>query len=126
MHFHLATLLALPALSLAALFSENIGCYSQILSIQSVAKFDYQSREWCLDYCDTNNATYAALNFGSKCSCTNTLPRDAAKVDDDKCDVACRGWPEDTCQFISEADPPENSPTLISILQAAVAVTGPS
>ncbi|KAJ5162201.1 hypothetical protein N7492_007593 [Penicillium capsulatum] len=97
MHFHLAALLALPVLGLASKYgSQNLGCYSENNNVTSVLSFHFQSHGYCINHCNGLKSPYAALRNGIRCECTVTID-ESSKVDDDQCNTACSGWPEDKC-----------------------------
>lgn len=85
---------ALPAL---ADFTSTLGCYSKVPSLTAQKEFKFMSLGWCSNQCSEGGYRIAALSDGTQCSCGNEMPSDSAKVDDDKCDKRCTGFPEDYC-----------------------------
>jgi cell wall integrity and stress response component len=95
----LATLaLALPAL--VGAFSPaytKLGCYSTVPDVKGDSTSPFQSLGMCVTQCATDNYKIAVLSKGDHCSCSNALPPDSSKVDDDKCNTVCPGYPTDKC-----------------------------
>ncbi|KAJ5111079.1 hypothetical protein N7532_001614 [Penicillium argentinense] len=87
--------LALPAF--ASLAKETIGCYSKVNSPTAQSEFEFMSLEYCTNKCSRLGYRISALSDGSQCSCGNELPSESDKVDDDKCDTPCQGFPADMC-----------------------------
>ncbi|KAJ5592425.1 hypothetical protein N7537_009329 [Penicillium hordei] len=90
-----ALALALPVYSLSS--TASMGCYSAIESFKNQGPFTYQSPGHCQSQCADNDFKVAALSRGNMCYCGNKVPSDSAKIADDKCDIACTGWPVASC-----------------------------
>lgn len=90
-----ALALALPVYSLNS--TASMGCYSAIESFDNQGPYTYQSPGHCQNQCAGKNFEVAALSRGNMCYCGNKVPSDSAKIADDKCDIACNGWPAETC-----------------------------
>jgi hypothetical protein len=91
-----ALALALPVYST----TENKGCYSDAGSLKNKGPYTYQSLGYCEDLCSRGGYSVAALTRGNMCYCGDTLPPQSAKVDDDKCDQMCIGFPTTTCKTL--------------------------
>ncbi|KAJ5965700.1 hypothetical protein N7481_012414 [Penicillium waksmanii] len=96
MHSQYLSALAL-ALPVVAGYTSTLGCYSKVPALTSQTVYIYQNYGYCTDKCSEGGYRVAALSSGKKCACSNELPDDSAKVDADKCNVTCEGWPEDNC-----------------------------
>ncbi|CAG8167295.1 unnamed protein product [Penicillium nalgiovense] len=94
-YFFSALALALPVYSLSA--TASMGCYSEVDSFKNQGPYTYQSPGYCQAKCAENGFKVAALSHGNMCYCGNKVPSDSAKVADDKCDLACSGWPAGSC-----------------------------
>ncbi|KAL4795816.1 hypothetical protein BDV19DRAFT_388841 [Aspergillus venezuelensis] len=94
------TLLTLLPLLSAAKASDNpatdLGCFSDLTGFENQGSYTFQSHGYCIDLCETNGKTYAALK-GDDCYCGDTDPAKKDMVDDDKCDTACSGYPAVNC-----------------------------
>ncbi|CAG7918229.1 unnamed protein product [Penicillium olsonii] len=89
-----ALALALPVYSSS---TASMGCYSEVDSMKSQGPFTFQSPGHCQEQCSSKGFKVAALSRGDMCYCGDKLPAESAKVDDDKCDLTCPGWPEEKC-----------------------------
>jgi hypothetical protein len=108
-----ALALALPVYSLSS--TASMGCYSDIGDMKSQGPYTYQSPGYCQDRCSKNDFKVAALGRSDMCYCGNNLPSQSAKVDDDKCDQPCVGFPAEMCKFffyIILYQPKENKNTI--------------
>ncbi|OQE29355.1 hypothetical protein PENSTE_c002G02333 [Penicillium steckii] len=98
---HSQQLLAVLAFALPAFAGSrawnNLGCYSSVPSLTSQSKYEYMSGGYCANKCSSEGYRVAALTGGSKCACGNEQPSKSAKVDSDKCDSLCTGFPGDKC-----------------------------
>lgn len=92
-----ALALALPVYSLNS--TASMGCYSAIESFDNQGPYTYQSPGHCQNQCAGKNFEVAALSRGNMCYCGNKVPSGSAKIADDKCDIACNGWPAETCKL---------------------------
>jgi hypothetical protein len=101
-----ALALALPVYSTP---SGNVGCYSDAGSLKNKGPYSYQSPGYCEELCLRDGHKVAALTRGNMCYCGDTLPSQSAKVDDDKCDQACIGYPSDSCKSLEKHMPHEQS-----------------
>ncbi|KAJ6087291.1 hypothetical protein N7467_006205 [Penicillium canescens] len=123
-----ALALALPVYSTS---SGNVGCYSDAGSLKNKGPYSYQSPGYCEEVCLRDGHKVAALTRGNMCYCGDTLPSQSAKVDDDKCDQMCIGWPSDSCggkdtftvYWITKDDAENNSPENSSTTAAPTAAT---
>lgn len=97
MHSQYLSALAL-ALPVVAGYTSTLGCYSKVPSLVSQAAYQFQDYGYCTDKCSEGGYRVAALSGGKNCACSDELPVDSAKVDDDKCNIDCTGWPEDKCE----------------------------
>ncbi|KXG46129.1 Carbohydrate-binding WSC, subgroup [Penicillium griseofulvum] len=89
-----ALALALPVFSAS---STSKGCYSEVESFKSQGPYTFQSPGYCQSECARKEFKIAALSRGNVCYCGDKVPSDSAKVADDKCDMTCPGWPDETC-----------------------------
>ncbi|KAJ5154607.1 uncharacterized protein N7500_010046 [Penicillium coprophilum] len=87
--------LALPVYSLSS--TASMGCYSDVESFKNQGPYTFQSQGYCQTKCAEKDFKVAALSRGNMCYCGDEVPSDSAKIADDKCDVACSGWPDDNC-----------------------------
>lgn len=95
------TLLAsLALIPLVAATSSALGCYSSVPNLKDVKQYTFQSHGYCIDQCIEAGFRFAALKDGITCGCSNTIPLSSAKLDDDKCDQYCAGWPRDNCKLL--------------------------
>ncbi|KAJ5288694.1 hypothetical protein N7478_001724 [Penicillium angulare] len=98
---HLQHLLASLALALPLVAGSSsmstLGCYSDVAGLTNVKQFTFQTHQYCIKQCTEEGFQFAVLKDGATCGCTSTVPLSTAKVDDDKCNSACAGWPEDEC-----------------------------
>ncbi|KAL4954648.1 hypothetical protein BDW69DRAFT_183292 [Aspergillus filifer] len=76
--------------------ASDLGCFSDLTGFKNQGSYTYQSHSYCIDLCDDNGKTYAALK-GDNCYCGDTDPAKADMIDDDKCDTACAGYVADIC-----------------------------
>jgi cell wall integrity and stress response component len=97
MHSQYLSALAL-ALPVVAGYTSTLGCYSKVSSLTNQAGFQFMDYGWCTDKCSEGGYRIAALSGGKSCACSDKLPAESAKVDDDKCNIDCQGWPEDKCE----------------------------
>ncbi|KAJ5116266.1 Carbohydrate-binding WSC subgroup [Penicillium angulare] len=95
-HLLASLALALPLVAGSSSMS-TLGCYSDVAGLTSVKQFTFQTHQYCIKQCAEEGFHYAVLKDGATCGCTGTVPLSTAKVDDDKCNSACAGWPEDEC-----------------------------
>lgn len=96
---HSQQFLAILALALPAFAGsyETLGCYSSVPSLTPQKDFAFVSLGWCEDKCSSGGYRIAALSHGTKCACSNEPPSKSDKVDNDKCNLDCTGFPEDKC-----------------------------
>ncbi|KAL4965468.1 WSC domain-containing protein [Aspergillus stella-maris] len=74
----------------------DLGCFSDLDGFENQGSYTFQSQSYCIDLCDDNGKTYAALK-GDNCYCGDTDPAKDEMVDDEKCDTACAGYPAVNC-----------------------------
>jgi hypothetical protein len=91
-----ALALALPVFSAS---STSKGCYSELDSFKSQGPYTFQSPGYCQSECTHKEFKIAALGRGNVCYCGDKIPSESAKVADDKCDMTCPGWPDETCEL---------------------------
>lgn len=98
MHYaHVLTLtLALPILAETSI--SQFGCYSHVPGLTKSTTYPFQSLTYCETKCQRDGFRVAALSQGSTCACSHQVPKESEKVDDDRCDSMCDGWPEDKCK----------------------------
>jgi cell wall integrity and stress response component len=75
------------------------GCYSSDGSLKKMDSSVFQSSGYCRVNCTETNDGYSvqAMTKGEDCLCGNSIPWNGFKVDDNKCDDKCGGFPMDTC-----------------------------
>lgn len=83
------------------------GCYSNQGSLEVKNDTEFQSRGACRETCVVNekangNPGYAvhAMTNGTLCLCSQTLPNEEFKVEDDLCKQTCPGYKEELCKII--------------------------
>ncbi|KAJ5639568.1 uncharacterized protein N7484_007430 [Penicillium longicatenatum] len=94
-------LASIALIPLVTAVSSSLGCYSSVPNLKDVKQYTFQSHGFCLNQCTEAGFHIAALKDGITCGCSNTIPLSSAKLDDDKCDQYCAGWPEDNCGGIN-------------------------
>ncbi|KAJ5153220.1 uncharacterized protein N7482_009698 [Penicillium canariense] len=95
-HHILASLaLALPAFVSAS--HTTLGCYSEVPDLKGDSTNIFQAYGQCLSQCTMAGYEIAALSQVSHCACSNTVPPDSAKVDDEECKTPCPGYPSNYC-----------------------------
>jgi len=76
-------------------------CYSSGGSLvnKKVDHSNFASSGRCRVNCTTIGVGYSVqgMTRGTDCYCSQTLPYHGYKVDKDKCDDQCGGWPQDSC-----------------------------
>ncbi|KAJ5864652.1 uncharacterized protein N7529_006568 [Penicillium soppii] len=87
--------LVLPVYSSSS--TARMGCYSDVGNMKNQGPYTYQSPGYCRNKCSAQGHTVAALSRGNMCYCGDKLPSESAKIDDDKCDTVCLGYPAETC-----------------------------
>lgn len=96
------TLLAsLALIPLVVADSSSLGCYSSVPNLKDVKQYTFQSHGYCLEQCMAADFRIAALKDGITCGCSNSIPLYSAKLDNDKCDQYCAGYPGDNCGGIN-------------------------
>lgn len=95
-----ALLASLALIPLVAASSSSLGCYSSVPNLKDVQQYTFNSPGYCLEQCLGDGFRFAAMKDGATCGCSNTVPLSSAKLDDDKCDQGCPGWPKDTCKLL--------------------------
>ncbi|KAG0220606.1 hypothetical protein BGX31_010810 [Mortierella sp. GBA43] len=104
----LALILVLTSPASLANAQLNVGCYASglmtdqveapILPGLSAAFHDiYMSQGACTAHCKTNQYLYAIAVGGTSCYCTNESLPEGSRVQDDKCNKPCVGYPLETC-----------------------------
>lgn len=87
----------LPLLAAAAVAAQSQvqsqGCYSSAGSLENLGENIYQSTGYCTNACDKS----IIATKGKECYCGDDLPPSGDKVEDSKCDIACAGYPYETC-----------------------------
>lgn len=98
----LATLaLALPAfVSASGPAYTKLGCYSDVPDVKGDSTNVFQSFGLCVTQCAKDNYKIAVLSKGDHCACSNAVPPDSSKVNDDKCNTVCSGWPMENCKSL--------------------------
>ncbi|KAJ5306322.1 hypothetical protein PENANT_c017G06251 [Penicillium antarcticum] len=96
---HSSFILAALALALPVYSSSSgyVGCYSDAGSLKNKGPFSYQSVGACEQSCVRDGHNVIGLTRGNMCYCGDAVPSQSAKVDNDKCDLACPGYPADKC-----------------------------
>ncbi|KAJ5766816.1 uncharacterized protein N7511_004432 [Penicillium nucicola] len=92
---HPNIILAALALALPVHSMVNMGCYSDAGSLKNQGPYSYQSPGYCQDHCLGAGKSVFALTRGNMCYCGDALPTE--KVNDDKCNQVCPGWPAESC-----------------------------
>ncbi|PKY00748.1 WSC-domain-containing protein [Aspergillus campestris IBT 28561] len=72
-------------------------CYSDSGDLKSLGLSKYESTELCGVACRDRGAPVAAVSGGNECWCGDEVPSEDSKVDKEKCNTKCDGWPESTC-----------------------------
>ncbi|KAJ5918277.1 Carbohydrate-binding WSC subgroup [Penicillium verhagenii] len=98
---HTQSFLASLALIPLVAASSSLGCFSAVPDLKDVKQYTFQSHGFCIDQCTEAGFHIAALKDGITCGCSNSTPLSSAKVDDDKCDQYCPGWPDNNCGGIN-------------------------
>lgn len=95
-------------LSLASILALTISasavtttCYSDSGDLKSLGTSKYASTELCAKQCSDRGAPVAAVSGGNECWCGDEVPSEDSKVDEEKCNTKCNGWPQSTCKFIT-------------------------
>ncbi|KAH6849794.1 hypothetical protein B0I37DRAFT_97008 [Chaetomium sp. MPI-CAGE-AT-0009] len=77
-----------------------VGCYKdtteRALRGEVLPKIGDASNTACVDYCASKGFAIAGTEYGGECFCGNTLTA-TEKLDDAKCDMACKGNDNQTC-----------------------------
>lgn len=85
--------LAVPSLAAAA------GCYKTPGSDALVLPTsNFLTQSSCQSLCASHGLPVAATNNGAECACSRQLPDAGQKTADEQCDVACPGYPSQTCK----------------------------
>ena len=81
------------------------GCYSSVdPPLENYGNLEYASHGTCREICkNENKMPVMALRRGTTCYCGKLLPSEDDKVDDELCDMACQGYPDETC-MLSDID----------------------
>lgn len=101
MHPHILATLALALPALVSAYSPaytKLGCYSSVPDVKGDSTNVFQSLGMCVTQCAKDNYKIAVLSKGDHCACSNALPPDSSKIDDDKCNTVCPGYPTDNCK----------------------------
>ncbi|KAJ5970609.1 uncharacterized protein N7479_000527 [Penicillium vulpinum] len=126
-----ALALALPVYSASS--TAGMGCYSKVESFENQGPYTYQSPGYCRAQCAGKDFKVAALSRGDMCYCGNKIPSGDAKIDDDKCDMPCVGWPAGSCggmdtfsliEAIEEIRPSGSANASTSIVPTAATAAG--
>lgn len=73
------------------------GCFSSSEPLEDQGSYTFQTQGNCQPICVGLEYPVMALVNGSNCFCGNKLPAKSSKVDDDKCNTPCNGYPQDDC-----------------------------
>lgn len=92
------SILSVLALALPVFSASGLGCYSEIPSLKSQGPYSFNSLGYCQSKCIEKEFKFAALKRGNMCYCGNTLPSQSNKVDDEKCNTVCPGYPVNNCK----------------------------
>ncbi|KAJ5357747.1 hypothetical protein N7541_004905 [Penicillium brevicompactum] len=91
------SILSVLAFALPVFSASGLGCYSEIPSLKSQGPYSFNSLGYCQSKCIEKEFKFAALTRGNMCYCGNTLPSQSNKVDDEKCNTVCPGYPVNNC-----------------------------
>ncbi|KAF2666643.1 hypothetical protein BT63DRAFT_313616 [Microthyrium microscopicum] len=73
------------------------GCFSSAQPMINHGPYNFQSSGNCQKICYLLQNTAMALGNGTDCWCGDMLPALSDKVDDDKCNTPCAGYPGENC-----------------------------
>ena len=82
-----------------------IGCYKAAQGMKKLGENEFQSMGICAKTCVDENIAGGGKGFSvlgmteeTLCYCSNLVPNDVLKVDDDKCSQKCPGSGAETCK----------------------------
>ncbi|KAN0105464.1 copper radical oxidase [Russula decolorans] len=79
-----------------------IGCYTDNVAARTLTSVGYTDAknmtvENCVNFCNTQNFTYAGIEYGQECYCGNVISSEASTVLDSDCSFPCNGNTNETC-----------------------------
>ncbi|KAI5289130.1 hypothetical protein KEM54_004344 [Ascosphaera aggregata] len=71
------------------------GCWKNVSDLTSKGTYKWQSAGNCAQEC--SEYAIMAMTSGNECLCTNILPLEKDRTNDDDCSTPCVGYPSDLC-----------------------------
>lgn len=79
------------------------GCYATPVPMIDHGPYTFQSSGNCQPICYQFGMPVMGLSDGEYCWCGEMLPPEDSKVDDEKCNTPCNGFPKEMCKLCAAA-----------------------